>query len=75
MILATTFRKNLRAAVKSHPLTTKAISQRAGYDYAYVRKVLSGSMSNPTLLFVESLAGALGIPPTDLFKDTGGLDD
>ena len=70
-MLAETFRQNLRAAIKAHPLPTKALSHKAGYNYAYVRKVMSGCKTNPTLQFVESLADVLGIPPTHLLKDTG----
>ena len=75
MILAKVFKENLRAAVKAHPLPTKAICHKAGYNYAYVRKVMSGSRTNPTLQFVESMAGAMGLTAWDLLKETGGQHD
>ena len=66
MTLHEMFRRNLRAAIKASGLTIKVVSYRAGYDYAYVRKVMGGAKSNPTLLFVESMAGAIGVPPQEL---------
>ncbi len=64
-----TFRENLRAAIKAHPLPTKAICFKAGYNYAYVRKVMSGSKTNPTLLFVESMANAMDLTAWDLLRE------
>lgn len=66
--LNTTFRANLSAAIESHPDKTWVICERAGYDVSYVRRVLSGARPNPTLLFVESMAGALGVEVLDLLK-------
>ncbi len=71
MPLSEVFRANLRAAIKAHPLPTKAISYKAGYNYAYVRKVMSGSKTNPTLQFVEALAQVLGVTATDLLTSNG----
>jgi len=65
-MLYETFRHNLRAAIKAHPLPLKAISHKAGYNYSYIRAVMSGKKANPTLLFVESMAGALEVTPQDL---------
>ena len=64
-----TFRENLRAAIKTHPLPTKAICFKAGYNYAYVRKVMSGSKTNPTLQFVESMANAMDLTAWDLLRE------
>ncbi len=68
MSLNATFRVRLAAAIRSHPDKTLAICQRAGYDPSYVSRVLSGARPNPTLLFVESMAGALGVEVWDLLK-------
>ena len=64
-----TFRENLRAAIKAHPLPTKAICFKAGYNYAYVRKVISGAKTNPTLQFVESMANAMDLTAWDLLRE------
>lgn len=63
------FRENLRAAIKAHPLPTKAICFKAGYNYSYIRKVISGSKTNPTLQLVESMANAMGLTAWDLLKE------
>lgn len=68
MTIFPVFRENLRAAIKAHPLPTKAICFKAGYNYAYVRKVMSGAKTNPTLQFVESMAQAMGLTAWDLLK-------
>jgi transcriptional regulator with XRE-family HTH domain len=68
MMLNNKFRENLRAAMRAHPDKALTICHRAGYDYSYVRKVLSGARPNPTLQFVDSMAGALGLDPLDLLK-------
>ena len=75
MTLTKASRTNLRAAIKAHPLPTKAICFKAGYNYAHVRKVISGARANPTLQFVEAMAGALGVDPLDLMKNNGDTDD
>lgn len=67
-MLTETFRANLRAAVKASGQTIKVVSHRAGYDYAYVRKVMSAARTNPTLQFVEALAGALNVQPFELLR-------
>ena len=63
------FKENLRAAIKAHPLPPKAICFKAGYNYAYVRKVMSGAKTNPTLQFVESMAQAMDLTAWDLLKE------
>lgn len=68
IMLGNKFRENLRAAMRAHPDKALTICHRAGYDYSYVRKVLCGARPNPTLLFVESMAGALGRDPVELLK-------
>lgn len=74
-MLARTFRDNLRAAVKDRKTSIKVVSYKAGYNYGYVRKVMSGCRTNPTIQFVEALAGALNMNPLDLLKDHGGNND
>ena len=66
MSLYDTFRCNLADAIDRHPGTFQAICDRAGYNRGYVRKVLTNKRANPTLLFVECMAGALSIDPLDL---------
>lgn len=74
MTITKAFRENLRATIKAHPLPTKAICFKAGYNYAHVRKVISGARANPTLQFVEAMAGALGVDPLDLLRDNGSIE-
>lgn len=68
--LAEVFARNMRAAIKERNIPIKALSHRAGYDYDYTRRILSGKNSNPTLQLVEALAGAVGIAPIELLKET-----
>jgi transcriptional regulator with XRE-family HTH domain len=63
------FRTNLARAIEEHPDKMTAICRRAGYDRNYVRRVVIGARPNPTLLFVECMAGALGVDPLELLKD------
>lgn len=74
-MLAETFRQNLRAAINERGLSVSAVSRRAGYNNDYARKVLSGRKTNPTLQFVEAMAGAVGVVPTDLLNDNGERHD
>lgn len=60
------FRDNLESAIAGYPGTFVSICKKAGYDRRYVRKVLTKAKANPTLLFVECMAGALGVDPLDL---------
>lgn len=69
MTIFSVFRENLRAAIKAHPLSTKAICFKAGYNYAHVRKVMSGAKNNPTLQFVESMANAMDLTAWDLLRE------
>ena len=61
-----TFRSNLENAIAHHPSTFQATCDKAGYNRGYVAKVLTKKRSNPTLLFVECMAGALDVNPLDL---------
>lgn len=70
-MLAEIFSQNLREAARQRNIPIKALSHRAGYDYDYVRRILSGKKTNPTLQLVEALAGAVGVDPIDLLKDSG----
>ena len=68
------FRPNLRAAMRAHPMKMYDICKKAGYSYAYVRKVLAGR-SNPTLLFAECMAVALDKTLIELLERQGdGVD-
>ena len=70
-MLAETFRRNLRAAIQARGLSVSAVSRKAGYNDDYARKVLCGQKTNPTLQFVESMAGALGVSPQELLEENG----
>lgn len=63
------FRKNLRAAMKASPMLIKDICKKAGYDISYVRKVVGTNQVNPTILFAECMAQAVGVELVDLFKE------
>lgn len=69
MSLYDTFRRNLESAIAAHPSTFVSICTKAGYDCGYVRKVLTSKKVNPTLLFVECMAGALDLDPLDLLGE------
>ena len=69
MTANTTFRTNLRTAMKSSPMLIKDICRKAGYDPAYVRKVVSSNKVNPSILFAECMANAVGIKLTDLLQE------
>ena len=69
MSLYDTFRHNLERAIAAHPGTFVSICTKAGYDCGYVRKVLTSKKVNPTLLFVECMAGALDLDPLDLLGE------
>ncbi len=68
MTLNAKFRANLAKTIRKHPDKTLVICQRAGYDPSYVSRVVSGARPNPTLQFVECMAGALGVEVWDLLK-------
>lgn len=72
-MLSDTFRSNLRSAMRSNRLTGAEISRRAGYSYCYVRKVLAGRQ-NPTLLFVECMAEAVGEDVARLLQPIEGTN-
>lgn len=65
-----TFRKNLAAAIDRHPGTFVTLCNRTGYSTSYVRRVLNGERVNPTLFFVECIAGALDVDPLELLGAT-----
>ena len=70
-MLLDTFRQNLRAAMRSSPMTADQICKRAGYNDRYVRRILAGH-HNPTLLFVECMAITLDITVEQLLKPIEG---
>lgn len=61
-----TFRENLAAAIDRHPGSFVSLCHRTGYSASYVRRVLNGERVNPTLFFVECVAGALNVDPLKL---------
>lgn len=73
--LSAAFRANLRRAIEAHPHTKAAICRKAGYDRGYVRRVITGEKPNPTLLFVECMATALGVSVADMLKDELSVEE
>lgn len=69
------FRANLRRAMQAHPDKVGVICRRAGYDAGYVRRVITGARANPTLLFVECMATALGVSVADLLKGYESVEE
>ena len=69
------FRANLRRAMQAHPDKRMVICRKAGYSEGYVGHVLSGRRPNPTLLFVECMATALGVSVADLLKDELSVEE
>lgn len=69
MSLPSVFCANLRAMVKADPRPMKVIAWRAGYNEKYIRRLMYGIQRNPTLLFVESMAEALGVCPLEMMKE------
>jgi len=57
------FRERLRIAMRADPRTQAEIAKKAGYGASHIRRVLSGERPNPTLQFVEVMAGTLGCEP------------
>lgn len=70
MSLGDTFRANLAyhiLRVRREGMLVKQIEFKSGYNRRYIQRIISGEQSNPTLLFVESMAIALGVPVNDMF--------
>lgn len=70
MSLGDTFRSNLAyhiLRVRREGMLVKQIEFKSGYNRRYIQRIISGEQSNPTLLFVESMAIALGVPVNDMF--------
>ena len=69
--LCSRFRENLShhyKTVRGRGLLVKQIEAKSGYNRRYIQRVVSGQQSNPTLMFVESMAVTLGVTIDDLLK-------
>lgn len=66
MSLAVAFRQNMRAQRVARGLSQEALAVTAGYCESYISRVERGSKPNPSLAFVETIAGALGCAPAEL---------
>lgn len=67
-LLNITFRERLAEAIANYSGSFVGLCNRAGYSTSYVRRVMDGERINPTLSFVECMAGALNIDPLKLLK-------
>ena len=56
-----TFRGRLRTAITEDGRSCAKLADRSGYSAYYLRSVLRGQKSNPTLLFVEVMADTLHV--------------
>ena len=69
MTLAQNFRANLRARVTDDPRSMRILADVSGYSASYIGRVMAGTMPNPTLLFVETMAATLNTTPTEMLRD------
>lgn len=63
--------RRLRETRKARGMSLQAVADAAGMSKPYVWELERGSVSNPTIRAVWSIAGALGVAPAYLI----GLDD
>jgi hypothetical protein len=68
MGITSTFRSRLKAEIASQNRSIRWLSWRSGYSEEYIRRILTGAKSNPSLLFVECLADSLEVDPLDLLR-------
>lgn len=58
-MIAATFCERLKEAIKNDYRSLSQIARDAGYNESYIRRLLNGKRVNPTLFFVENMAGTL----------------
>lgn len=73
MTLTSAFHMRFREAMERRraEVPMKCIVAESGYSLDYIRRVIRGDQNNPSLLFVEAMAGALGVSVAWLL----GLED
>ena len=67
--LCSRFRENLShhyKTVRGRGVLVKQIEAKSGYNRRYIQRIISGQQSNPTLMFVESMAVTLGVTVDEL---------
>ena len=58
--------ERVKALRVENTLTQEVLAERCGIFRTYLSRIESGT-ANPTLVVLVALAGALGVPPSDLF--------
>lgn len=58
--------ERVKALRVANALTQEVLAERCGIFRTYLSRIESGS-ANPTLVVLVALAGALEVPPSDLF--------
>lgn len=66
-MMHTTFRERLIRALDTE-LSIAELARRSGYSARHIGAIVNGSRMNPTLAFVEAVAGAIGMDPLDMLK-------
>ena len=66
--ILTKFGKTLRALRTARGLSQWALADAAGMDHNYIGMIERGER-NPAVVNVVKIAKALGVPPSELFKD------
>lgn len=57
------FRDRLKLALSEDPRSQREIARVSGYNDGYIRRLLNGTRSNPTLGFIETMSLTLGRDP------------
>lgn len=71
MTLHRKFQARLRQAIDDgHGVT--ALARRSGYSRKHIRAVANGERTNPTLAFVEAIAGVIGMNPIEMLGGRNG---
>ncbi len=66
--MTSTFRSRLKAEIASQNRSVYWLARRSGYSEEYIRRILTGARTNPSLLFVECMAVSLEMDPLDLLR-------
>lgn len=61
--ISRTFRDRLKLALSEDTRSQREIARVSGYSDAYIRRIVTGRRSNPTLGFVETMSQMLGRDP------------
>lgn len=58
-MIAANFCERLNEAIKNDYRSLSQIARDSGYSVSYISRLLNGQRVNPTLFFVENIAGTL----------------